>query len=88
MPQFSDDRHNLRLPPELKKRLKHSATDNGRSVNAEIVDRLEKSFAPDPLQNLEALMGDILSLSDVDRAVVSKSLSTIATILAKEEPRR
>jgi predicted HicB family RNase H-like nuclease len=34
----------LRLPPELHRRLKSVAVDNGRSLNGEIVQRLRRSF--------------------------------------------
>lgn len=34
----------LRLQPELKSRLEQAATANGRSLNAEIVARLQGSF--------------------------------------------
>jgi predicted HicB family RNase H-like nuclease len=34
----------LRLPPELHWRLKSVAVDNGRSLNAEIVQRLRRSI--------------------------------------------
>lgn len=40
--------HKLRMPPELKERLFASAKDMNRSLNAEIVARLEKSFEPEP----------------------------------------
>jgi predicted HicB family RNase H-like nuclease len=33
----------LRLPPTLHRRLKSVAVDNGRSLNAEIVQRLRRS---------------------------------------------
>lgn len=36
--------HKLRMPPELKEKLFVSAKEMNRSLNAEIVDRLEKSF--------------------------------------------
>ncbi|WP_180163574.1 Arc family DNA-binding protein [Acinetobacter sp. YH12069] len=36
--------HKLRMPPELKEKLFHSAKDMNRSLNAEIVARLEESF--------------------------------------------
>jgi hypothetical protein len=39
----------LRLPPRLHRGLKVVALDNGRSLNAEIVQRLRRSFeAPEP----------------------------------------
>lgn len=34
----------LRMQPELRARLEAAATESGRSLNAEIVDRLEASF--------------------------------------------
>jgi plasmid stability protein len=34
----------VRIPPDMKKALKHIAVDNGRSLNAEVVDRLKKSL--------------------------------------------
>jgi plasmid stability protein len=39
-----DIQTNLRLPAELKKRLKKSADASNRSMNAEVVARLEESF--------------------------------------------
>lgn len=83
MPQPEDPRHNLRLTPDLKKKLAHSAVDNGRSMNAEILDRLERSFIPSPLENMENLLRNISSLSDDDRAEASKMLAKLASILGK-----
>lgn len=37
----------LRMPPELKKEIEESAKRNKRSLNAEIVDRLEETFRQD-----------------------------------------
>lgn len=37
--------HKLRMPPELKEKLFESAKSMNRSLNAEIVARLEESFA-------------------------------------------
>jgi len=37
--------YNLRLPPELKERIAESAKEHNRSINADIVARLDKSFA-------------------------------------------
>jgi len=36
----------LRMPPELKDKVSREAKINGRSLNAEVVDRLKKSLAP------------------------------------------
>jgi hypothetical protein len=39
-----DPQMKLRLPPELKDRLTALAEENGRSLNAEVVRRLEESL--------------------------------------------
>lgn len=39
----------LRLQPDLKSRIEASAAYNHRSINAEIVARLEASFGPAPM---------------------------------------
>lgn len=54
------DRHSvapfpLRMPDEVRERLKEAAISNKRSLNAEIVARLELSFAQG--QGLEAFSG-------------------------------
>lgn len=50
-----DPQLKLRLAEELKQRVTDAARRNNRSVNAEIVSRLEASFAP------EEIIGDALS---------------------------
>ncbi|MFG1276531.1 Arc family DNA-binding protein [Xanthobacter autotrophicus] len=41
-----DPQMKLRLPPDLKQRISEAAVANNRSLNAEIVGRLEWSFDP------------------------------------------
>lgn len=36
----------LRLPRDVHARIQEAATSNGRSMNAEMVARLQESFAP------------------------------------------
>ena len=48
--------HKLRMPPDLKEKLFQSAKDMNRSLNAEIVARLEKSFEIDSDQDQTQLM--------------------------------
>ena len=38
--------YNLRLPPELKEKIAISAQEHNRSMNADIVARLDSSFSP------------------------------------------
>lgn len=56
----------LRLPPDLKVLLEQAGETNGNSLNREILERLSRSFSPDPAirladavrPHLEALGGD------------------------------
>lgn len=41
----------LRLPDGMRDRIARLAADNGRSMNSEIIDRLEKSFEVDESLN-------------------------------------
>lgn len=54
IPSRGSDQFNLRLPEGMRDRLRDAAEANGRSMNAEIVARIEGSFeaqAADPLQD-------------------------------------
>lgn len=44
----TDPQYKLRLPQELKDQVEEAAKQSGRSMNAEIVARLESSFVPSP----------------------------------------
>lgn len=76
-----DPRHNLRLTEGLKKRLQHAAIDGGRSLNAEILDRLERSFAPDPVTHFTELLRPLTLLDETDRAAAADHLAKAAAIL-------
>lgn len=43
----------VRMPPELKAQIEQSAKDNGRSINAEVVHRLEESIASEETLELD-----------------------------------
>lgn len=60
--------YNLRLPPELKERIAESAKAHNRSMNADIVARLEKSFDND---NKQAMLHEEASILAIEH-VVSK----------------
>ena len=67
--RYTGTQHKLRMPPELKEKLFTAAKDMNRSLNAEIVARLEDSFTISnkqpvylPETNLKELNA-ILSLS-------------------------
>lgn len=83
MPQIEDPRHNLRLPADLKKKLAHSAVDNGRSMNAEILARLEASFDPEPIREIENLLRMMAGLREEDRAEAFALFERVSSILAR-----
>lgn len=45
----------IRITPELLKRLKLAAVASGRSMNAEVISRIERSFPLDDADRDEAL---------------------------------
>lgn len=51
-------RSQFRLPGNLYDRLKGAAESNGRSLNAEIVARLEASFGPDAQAAIKQLFDE------------------------------
>ncbi|MBN9065745.1 MAG: Arc family DNA-binding protein, partial [Rhizobiales bacterium] len=67
----------------LKAKLAHAAIDNGRSMNAEILARLEHSFAPDPLDGFLEALQPAAKLSDADRKHAAQLLRDFAGLLAK-----
>ena len=58
--------YNLRLTETMRTRLKQSAQENERTLNAEIVSRLEKSYElnGELLQAIADLKAEIQSLKD------------------------
>jgi len=75
--------YNLRLPQELKDKIAASAKELNRSMNADIVARLEESFAIDNMQLREnetiidkKLLNELLSMK--------AELSKISKIIEKE----
>lgn len=75
--------YNLRLPQELKDKIAESAKELNRSMNADIVARLEESFAIDNKQLREnetiidkKLLNELLSMK--------AELSKISKIIEKE----
>lgn len=49
----ASDKFLLRLPPGMREFIKQQAAENGRSMNAEIINRLKESKILDPqLKNL------------------------------------
>ena len=58
---------NFRIPADLKDRLVQAASDNNRSITAELVMRLERSFA------LDMNINPSIKLSDSDQFLVAEA---------------
>jgi predicted butyrate kinase (DUF1464 family) len=92
MAEEDEVRITLRLPEDLRDRLKKATEESGRSMNAEIVDRLTKSFdiayAGDPVQ-LEARFTEIASfvvdLAEQLKAAASREGELQGRIMALAE---
>jgi photosystem II stability/assembly factor-like uncharacterized protein len=74
----------LRMPQELRERLNSSASESGRSLNREIVERLEQSFeAPAPLVVMRGNPGEVWRMRNVGRKRVAVVLATtVAALIA------
>lgn len=55
----------LRLPSDLKVRIRAAAKENGRSINAEIVARLKMSFLVDEGRSHSAFIVGVLKALDI-----------------------
>ena len=83
IPQDDFQKTALRLPKDLHARLHAAAAEVGRSYNAEIIARLEATFADDMDAKTQAVMlGEIYSLLDAQRKQLleqqKKTLTEIA----------
>ena len=68
----SDPQYKLRLPEKLRDKIKESASAHNRSMNADIVARLEDSFASVTNTNefsekLQEMAGELVALSTENR---------------------
>lgn len=71
----------LRMQPELRERLESAASGSGRSMNAEIVARLERSFGINDL----GISGDALDLAGFLALSLSRVLNEDTTAEQKQE---
>ncbi|ROR21728.1 Arc-like DNA binding dprotein [Comamonas sp. BIGb0124] len=56
----TDPQYKLRFPPELKEWVEAAASESGRSMNAEIVRRLQDSFKTQPRAGRSRMRGERL----------------------------
>lgn len=74
-----DPQLKLRLPPELKDALASAAQQNGRSINAELVKRLEESIGP-------AALGG--RATEIDDRTLDLFAEKVGHVLDEREKRR
>jgi hypothetical protein len=71
-----DPQMSIRLPGDLKPRLVEAARANGRTINAEIVNRLERSFAA----------GQTSGLNDDAVTAILETRAMVGQLLALKAP--
>lgn len=86
-PRQTDPQHKLRLTPELRDKLQRAADKNFRSFNAEILNRLERTFAVEERMEgrrqegsqgeLEEIIDQINDLSQVVKDIQDKAFDAM-----------
>jgi Arc-like DNA binding domain len=81
---------NLRYPEALRRRLERAGKNNGRSLNSEIVHRLEQSFRREdfePLQDVitEGMLKVIGAVTDVVRQMPPSAPRGLLDLLTPEQ---
>lgn len=76
-PSETADRYIVRFPDGMRERLKQAAADNNRSMNAEIISRLEASFGMD----IPLVQGTVNTIQGVRQmaAQMDKALKALET---------
>ena len=69
----TDPQINVRVEAEFKKKLEHAAIESGRSLNAEVVRRLEQSFEHQESNDIAQLKQQIERMD--------QTIKTLATTL-------
>jgi hypothetical protein len=73
----SDPPFNLRMPPELKFKVEESSKAKGRSINAELVLRIEESFISSEIQEHRADVKIFNIAKDKKRIVFGKLINSL-----------
>lgn len=76
----NDPQMNLRVPMELKEKIEKAALDNGRTITAEAVYRLEQSF----LESSKVTIDFDKKSAEVFTQAVSDSMANILASLSEQ----
>ncbi|MEB8381431.1 Arc family DNA-binding protein [Acinetobacter junii] len=71
---MADIQFNLRIPEELKDKIKEAATDNGRSINAEAQYRLEQSFSDNHEKEIQYWKDEAFELLGQLKKLIQKDI--------------
>lgn len=77
MDKHLNDSYKLRIPAELKARISESAKAHNRSMNADIVARLEKSFDNDGKQVMMLEKESMQIMEGVVSNLISNAVKTL-----------
>lgn len=83
-PKQTDPQYKLRLTHELKERIERSAFENNRSMNAEIIKRLEEAY--DREDSAGGIKFDVNRLSEDDKQQMAEYLAKAALVLIGKHP--
>lgn len=84
-PKQTDPQFKLRMTPDIKEAIEKSAAANNRSMNAEILARLEASFAPPAISAEEV---DAVAERVVKRILASGDPTFVSALRTVNPPRR
>lgn len=73
----TDPQHNIRIPIELKTKIAESAKAHNRSMNADIVARLEKSFESDGNQVMLLEEDSILAMQEMMSNILENAVNNL-----------
>lgn len=83
-PKQTDPQYKLRLTHELKGRIERSALEHNRSMNAEIVTRLEEAYARD--DSAGGIKFDMSRLTENEKTEMAEYLAKAALVLIGKHP--
>lgn len=69
--------YGLRMPPDLKGRVKAAAEASGRSMNAEIVATLEEKYPAPPAAPVDRAIEIAEEMFQIARAMADKNMNTL-----------
>ena len=89
MPEAEQSRFNLRLTADLEADLTRARKISGRSMNAEILARLQLTFDDDPAQRLTDVFRPFLDgLTDTERARFVDQTAGAVEVLVQARKRK